>query len=233
MKKNLFTCLMCLAIGVSANAQKLEKFGMDAGKKAVMGKEIRVPYTDLISYYGYVKPGAAPDETKNGKKMYYLYLWIPAVAPEIGIRMVSPVPTGMKPDEKVDFIGADYKANEADKTNYFDTWITLEKAKGITSTADIAKGKAAEWNAIESNDDSGELPAQPSGSKYNSLMRITSEASNPLKALTVGLYRVGFTTYKVGEVQGSFLAQIGAPVKLPGVGLSNTLDGLSKQVVKK
>ncbi|HXA02335.1 MAG TPA: LipL32 family surface lipoprotein [Cytophagaceae bacterium] len=233
MKKNLLTSLVCLAVAMSASAQKLEKFGMEAGKKAVMGKEIRAPYTDLISYFGYVKPGAAPDETKNGKKMYYLYIWIPAVAPEIGIRMVSPVPTGMKPDEKVDFIGADYKANEADKTNYFDTWIILEKAKGITSSADIAKGKTAEWTSIETNDDSGELPANPSGSKYNSLMRVTSEVNNPLKALTAGLYRIGFTTYKVGEVQGSFLAQVGAPVKLPGVGLSNTLDGLSKLYIKK
>ena len=47
-----------------------------------MGKEIRIPYTDIISYYGYIKPGTAPDETRGGKNYYYLYLWIPAVAPE-------------------------------------------------------------------------------------------------------------------------------------------------------
>ena len=56
-----------------------------------MGKEIRVPYSDVISYYGYIKPGAKPDEERGGKKYYYLYVWIPAVAPELGIRMVSPV----------------------------------------------------------------------------------------------------------------------------------------------
>ena len=80
----------------------------------------------------------------------------------------------------------------------------------------------------DSNDDSGELPAQPSGSKYNSLMRITSEVSNPLKALVAGLYRIGFTTYKTGEVQGSFIAQVGAPVKLPCVKIAKTLDELTK-----
>ncbi len=68
MKKSIFTSLICAAIALSANAQKLDKFGMDAGKKDVMGKEVRVPYTDVISYYGYVKPGAAPDEVKDGKK---------------------------------------------------------------------------------------------------------------------------------------------------------------------
>ncbi len=64
------------------------------------------------------------------------------------------------------------------------------------------------------------MPAQPSGSKYNSLMRITSDPSNPEKSLVMGLFRIGFTTYKTGEVQGSFLAQLGAPIKLPGVSVA-------------
>jgi hypothetical protein len=227
--KTIFITLIGVAIAFSSNAQKLEKFGMDAGKKSVMGKEVRVPYTDLISYYGYIKPGSAPDAVKDGKKMYYLYIWIPAVAPELGIRMASPVPEKMAP-AATDFVGADYTANTADKTNYFDTWITLEKAAGVTSADKIATAKTATWNSIATNDDSGEMPAQPSGSHYNSLMRITSETSNPTKALTVGLYRVGFTTYKTGEVQGSFVAQIGAPVKLPGVAVASNLDDLKKLV---
>jgi len=201
------------------------------GKKTVMRKEIRVPYTDLVSYYGYIVPGAVPDETRDGKKFYYLYLWIPAVAPELGIRMISPIPEGMKASE-TDFIGVDYAANAAENKNYFDTWITLERAEGITSADDILNGKTATWNSFGVNDDSGEMPAQPSGSKYNSLMRITSETGNPAKALVVGLYRIGFTTYKVGEVQGGFLAQVGAPVKLPGVGISANLEDLQKLVKK-
>jgi hypothetical protein len=229
MIKNLITCLICLGIGMAANAQKLNKFGADMGKKSIMGKEIRVPYTDVTSYFGYVKTGSVPDEKKDGKNFYYLYLWIPAVAPEIGIRMVSPIPEGMAPSE-TDFVGADYKGNEADTKNYFDTWITLERAEGVVSKGDIMKGKSATWNSYGVNDDSGELPAQPSGSKYNSLMRVTSEVGNPLKALTVGLYRIGFTTYKTGDVAGSFIAQIGAPVKLPGVAISSNLADLMKKV---
>ncbi|MES2760933.1 MAG: LipL32 family surface lipoprotein [Bacteroidota bacterium] len=230
MKKTL-SILSVVALSAicsnNVNAQELEKFKADMGKKAVMGKEVRVPYTDVISYYGYVKPGSKPDEEKGGKKYYYLYVWIPAVAPEIGIRMISPVPAKMAP-EKTDFQAADYEANKADTKNFFDTWISFEKAEGVTSAADIAtKGKTAKWNQIDSNDDSGEMPAQPSGSKYNSMMRITSEVNNPLKALTVGLYRIGFTTYKTGEVQGSFAAQLGSPVKLPGTKVAPTLDLLA------
>jgi len=216
-----------------AYAQKLDRFGADMGKKSVMGKEIRAPYTDMLTYYGYVKPGSAPDETRDGKKYYYLYLWIPAAAPELGVRMVSPVPDKMATPDKEDIVSPDYEANKADTKNYFDTWISLERADGITSVSDIeGKVKTAKWNKYDQNDDSGELPAQPSGSKYNSLMRITSEVSNPLKALVTGLYRIGFTTYKVGEVQGSFVAQVGAPVKLPGVAIAQNTEALLKMLKK-
>lgn len=217
MKKNVLAILLSLGTLSVATAQKLDKFGADLAKKSVMGKEIRVPYTDMVSYYGYIKPGSAPDEVKNGKKMYYIYVWVPVAAPEIGIRMVSPVPDGMKPSG-TDYVSEAYTANATDTKSFFDTWVTFERAEGILKLEDVpTKAKSATWTKIESNDDSSEMPAQPSGSKYNSLMRITSDTSNPTKSLVMGLYRIGFTTYKTGEVQGSFLAQMGAPVKLPGV----------------
>lgn len=220
MKKLMLAAAVAVAFTSASHAQKLDKFGADLGKKSVMGKEIRVPYTDLTSYFGYIKPGAAPDEVKNGKKMYYVYVWIPIAAPEIGIRMMSPAPEGMKPGAK-DFVTADFTANAADTKNFFDTWITFERAEGILKLEDAAaKAKTAKWVSIESNDDSGDMPAQPSGKKYNSLMRITSDPNNPTKSLVMGLYRIGFTTYKTGEVQGSFLAQLGAPVSLPGVAVA-------------
>lgn len=235
MKSKLFSIVLIAALAISGNsiAQKLDKFGADMGKKSAMGKVIRVPYTDMISYYGYIKPGAAPDEERDGKKYYYLYLWIPAVAPEIGVRMASPVPDKLTPEDG-DFVSDAYKENESDKESYFDTWISLEKAAGVTSASDITtKGAEAKWNKFDSNDDSSEMPAQPSGSKYNSLMRITSETSDPLKSLTAGLYRIGFTTFKKGEVQGSFVAQVGSPVKLPGIQMATSLESLAKAVEAK
>lgn len=217
MKKNVLAAIICLSFAVNATAQKLDKFGADLGKKSLMGKEVRVPYTDVSSYFGFVKPGTAPDEVVNGKKMYYVYVWIPVAAPEIGIRMISPVPEGTKTTDK-DIVSTDYTANSADTKSYFDTWISFERAESVLRLEDVAtKAKTTKWISIEQNDDSSEMPAQPSGSKYNSLMRITSDTSNPTKSLVMGLYRIGFTTYKKGEVTGSFLAQIGAPIKLPGV----------------
>lgn len=228
MKKKLIICTLCLALGISTTAQKLDKFGADLAKKSLMGKEIRLPYTDMTSYFGFIKPESKPDEVKDGKKMYYIYVWIPIASPEIGIRMISPVPDSVKPTDK-DYVSADYIANASDTKSFFDTWITFERADGIFKIEDIvAKSKNATWTKIEINDDSSEMPAQPSGSKYNSLMRITSDISNPTKSLVMGLYRIGFTTYKTGEVQGSFLAQMGAPIKLPGISVALKPEDIAK-----
>jgi hypothetical protein len=222
------TCLAVSMMMLTASAQKIGKFGADLGMKSVLGKEIRAPYTEVNSYFGFVEPGSKPDEEKGGKKYYYVYVWIPAAAPELGIRMISPVPEKMQP-ESGDFIHPLFTKNQADRTSFFDTWVTLERAVNIVSLADVkAKLGKANWVSLGYNDDSNELPAQPSGLKYNSVFRVTSSVGDPLRALTIGLYRIGFTTFKTGEVQGGFVAQIGAPVKLPGVRIAATAEELAK-----
>lgn len=226
MKKLIFFFAFSLFLATGINAQKLPTFDADLGKTTVFGQDIRIPYTSVLSYYGYIKPGSTPDEERGGKKYYYLYLWIPAAAPEIGIRMISPIPKQMSPG-KSDYNMEEYTANFNERTKYFDTWISFERADGVTNDTDfVSQAKNASWTMYAQNDDSGEMPAQPSGKEYNSLMRISSETSNPTKALVMGLYRIGFTTYKTGEVQGSFLAQIGTPVKLPGTHISKYLEAL-------
>ncbi|WP_074408253.1 MULTISPECIES: Lipl32 family lipoprotein [Aquimarina] len=225
MKSKILILVVILAFGSNLNvqAQKLKKFGSSIEKK-IGPKTIKVPYTDVVSYMGYAAPGNE-DEVKDGKKFYYIYVWIPAVAPEIGVRMMSPVgKTKIKKATK----SAAYTDN-AKSTDYFDTYITLERSD-ITSKDNISEGtvKSANWVTLDRNDDSSEMPKQPSGSGYNSLLRYKSEASDPLKALTVGLYRIGFTTYKTGEVKGTFLAEVAAPIKLPGVVMAKTIEDLKK-----
>jgi hypothetical protein len=74
------------------------------------------------------------------------------------------------------------------------------------------------------------MPKNPGGRSYNSLLRYESDINDPLSALSVGLYRIGFTTYKTGEVSGTFLAQVGSPIKLPGVGIAKTIEELEVQI---
>ena len=223
--KNLSLLVIFLfAVGASnVNAQKLKAFGSSIEKK-IGPVSKRVPYLDVVSYLGHAAPGTE-NEIKDGKKFYYIYLWVPAVAPELGLRMMSPAGNAKT---KNPIMGAGYEENKGSK-DYFDTYITLERSSVFTKDG-IAGSANATWTTLERNDDSGEMPKQPSGRKYNSLLRYESQVSNPLKALTKGLYRIGFTTYKTGEVNGTFLAQVGSPVKLPGVVMSNTLEGLLEQM---
>jgi hypothetical protein len=232
MFKKIVTASIAIVCFSSLLMAGLPKFGADFGKKASPipnTPEIRIPYTDMISYYGYIKPGTAPDAEINGKKMFFLYIWVPAVAPEIGVRMVSPGNCYDKP-KKEDFVSANWKEGEKDK-DCFDTWINFERAAEVINPEDIkTKGATTTWITYDSNDDNSELPANCKGQKYNSLLRITSTPSDPMKALVRGLYRIGFTTYKVGEVQGTFLAQLGAPVKIPGVVVGKTMDEVSAKI---
>lgn len=225
MKNLLFATAVFLFIFKASEAQKLPTFDADFGKKTIFGQEIRIPYTDVVSYFGYIKSGSTADEEKGGKKYYYLYLWIPVAVPELGIRMVSPVTT-MKP-EKLDYVMDEYTENASDKKSYFDTWISLERSSVIFNDSNFVENvKNGEWTLLGQNDDSSELPKQPSGNKYNSLMRISSDKNNPTKSLVKGLYRIGFTTFKTGDVQGSFIAQIGSVVKIPGTIICKSLEGL-------
>ncbi len=222
MNKYLLLLVITAVMYNFAQAQKVGKFGSSIEKK-IGPKKVRVPYTDLVSYLGYAEPGSE-DKVVEGKKYTYLYVWIPAVAPELGVRMVSPA-DGKKIKDAIK--ASNYDANSGTE-EYFDTYITLEKSN-ITSLAGIGQDAIdnASWTILARNDDSGELGKQPSGKKYNSLLRYQSDTSSPLKSLSVGLYRVGFTTFKRGEVKGTFLAQIAAPIKLPGVIVTRDLNDLS------
>ena len=213
--------LIVFLLSVSTvSAQKLKTFGSSIEKKIGPVKK-RVPYLNVISYLGHASPGTE-NEVKDGKKFYYIYVWVPAVAPELGLRMMSPA--GKTKKLKDPIMGAGYEENKGSK-DFFDTYITLERSDVFTKEG-IAGSASANWTTLKKNDDSGEMPKQPSGRKYNSLLRYKSKAGDPLKALTTGLYRIGFTSYKKGEVNGTFVAQIGSPVKLPGVVMSNTIEGL-------
>ncbi|SEM17314.1 Surface lipoprotein of Spirochaetales order [Aquimarina amphilecti] len=229
MKTKILFLLSIIVLGTTTTlqAQKLKKFGSSIEKK-IGPKTIKVPYTDVVSYLGYAAPGNE-DEVKDGKKFYYIYVWVPAVAPELGVRMMSPV--GKAKVKKA--IKSEAYTKNAKSADYFDTYITLERSD-IISTANISQDAVdgANWTILERNDDSGEMPKQPSGSSYNSLLRYKSDVNDPLKALTVGLYRIGFTTYKTGEVKGTFLAEVAAPVKLPGVVMAKTIKDLKAGLSK-
>ncbi len=227
MKKLIFVTATFLfsLLYFHADAQKIGTFGSSVTESAGP-VTIRIPYHDVISYLGYAAEGTE-DETRDGKKFYYLYVWIPAYAPELGVRMMSPAAKeGVK--EPI-IVSEAYKEHE-DSKDFFDTYITLERSD-IFNPEDVTEENVngANWIILDSNDDSREMPKQPNRKKYNSLLRY-GNLTGSSEALIVGLYRIGFTSYKKGDVKGTFLAQIGSPVKLDGVAIAKTIEELRKQM---
>lgn len=224
--KTLLIVGFSLLISFTCSAQKkMGKFGSSISTK-IGPKTIRVPYSEVISYMDYAEPGSE-DEIKKGKKFYYIYIWIPKVVPELGIRMISPVGDNVVKDA---IQTEAYLANK-DSKDYFDTYIRVEKSLIFKPEKVTAENiKSTTWLLLDHNDDSREMPPLPNRKKYNSLLRYKSEVGKPLAALAVGLYRIGFTSYKTGEVKGSFLAQVGSPMKLNGVVMAKSIDDLIEQI---
>lgn len=180
---------------------------------------MQAPYANYAEYYGYVDPDAQPDGTYEGKDAHYLYVWVPAAVDEIGVSMKSPAKSE---PEKGDFVQANYEEGmEENPDAWFDTYLVFERMKA-TSPSDISADAGVRMK-LDENDDSGEMPANPDGLHYNSLLRV--ESTN--KPLVRGLYRISFTSFR-GEVKGNFVANIGTNV--PGVKIAESPEKLKEMV---
>jgi Surface lipoprotein of Spirochaetales order len=187
------------------------------------GFEMRAPYVNYSDYFGYVDQNVKPDGKYKGKDAYYLYLWVPAAIDELGVSMVSPAP---KEPAEGDFIHPNFNAGmEADSEAFFDTYLALDRLSIVDPTKIKDGGKVLQ--SLNTNDDNSDLDANPSGRKYNSLLRQVSDVSDPMKALVRGVYRVAFTSFR-GSVKGSFDATVGT--NIPGVVISESLEQLHELV---
>ncbi len=191
--------------------------------EGVAGMEVNLPYANYSNYFGYVDQAAKPDGKYKGKDAYYLYAWVPAAVDEIGVSMVSPA---MGQPTEDDFVGNNYKESfEKSPETFFDTYIVLDRLD-IIDSAKIKKGGKS-LQTLTYNDDSSELPNNPGGQSYNSLLRQTSDINNPSKALVRGVYRISFTSFR-SAIEGSFEATVGT--NIPGVKIAPSLEELHKLV---
>lgn len=215
--------LASLTLGACAH---IPVFEAELGKQEMAGHTMRPPYATTLSYYGYIAPGAEPDEVKEGKKMTYVYLWLPVATPELGVRAVSPAKTAPSFQKKSDYADAAYLENKRSSL-YFDPWIRVERCLAALNPEDVAK-PCGQWLSFGENDDSNELPANPAGNKVNSLLRIDTHPDEPLRALTRGLYRIAVSSNKVGEIEGSFFLQVGIPGVVSGGAMARSPADLAR-----
>ena len=195
-------------------------------KKGIGIASVRAPYLNSVNYFGYIAKDAKADTIINGKNAFFLYMWVPAAADEIGVRMISPVGKLATPEEG-DFVHPNFaKATKADPEQWFDTWIRVERMSVIDPAKINTIGKVI--NVLDEDDDGDDTYDEERHAKYNSLVRIESEVNNPTKALVRGLYRITLTTFKTGDVAGSFVTTIGSNV--PGIKIAESAEKLHELV---
>ncbi|AIY64206.1 LipL32 family surface lipoprotein [Pseudoalteromonas piratica] len=220
-KKALLIVSSTIALGacVSSGGPALKS----SVSQSVAGVEARLPYANYTNYFGYVDASVKPEGKYKNKDAYYLYAWVPAAVDEIGVSMVSPA-TSTPADS--DFVNANYTKNYgSDSKTFFDTYLVLDRMD-IIDPAKIKNGGKS-LQTLTYNDDSSELPQNPGGQSYNSLLRQTSDVNNPTKALVRGVYRISFTSFR-SAVEGSFEATVGTNV--PGVKIAASLEELHNLV---
>ena len=140
--------------------------------------------------------------------------------------MISPVGDLASPEDG-DFVQQNFesKVKSGDDT-WFDTWLRVERMDVIDPKNIKQAAKAIQ--VLDEDDDGDDTYEEKRHSQYNSLVRIKTELGSPTKALVRGLYRIALTTYKPGEVEGSFVTTVGS--NIPGIKMETSLEKLHKLV---
>lgn len=237
LSKDSIVVLSCVLLSSSVNAgwglnKLLSGDALPAltstNKIGVGFAKVRAPYAANTNYFGYIDKKSKADAVIKGKNAFYLYAWIPAAADEIGVRMISPVGSLASP-ESGDFVHPNYeRSTKTDPKLWFDTWLRVERMNIVEP--EKIKTVGSVLNVLDEDDDGDDTYEEKRHLKYNSLVRIKTELNNPTKALVRGLYRITLTTYKRGDVAGSFITTIGS--NIPGIKIAETADKLHKLVNK-
>ena len=160
-------------------------------------------YASQANYFGYVVPGSEPDEVEGHRQLHYLYLRVPATVPELALRLVSPVRGWLQPRPDTDQVAPGF-ADHAASLVGFDADLALQRcAQPAPSEPDCLS-----WHTVAHNDDSDELPTNDRGAHLHAQLR----AQPPAGPWPAGIYRLVLSAGKGGDVQGTYLVQVGAPV---------------------
>ena len=219
--KKIQVLLFVLFPLISLQAQRLGVFSAETGKYInSLGQEKRYPYTSVINYFGFIDSTWVPTDTLISttkgnlldRKVYSLCFNLPDTVHEIGLRMISPVPSEVYPGAG-DIVEKGFYDYRKIHHTYFDPCIHLDQEYNIIYIVSPDSEQVSWYRMIiGDNDNSDEVFVQPSGKKNNSLLRILSDSTTNLNP---GNYRVLISFPENQKIEGSFILQLGSTVTLP------------------
>ena len=192
--------LAVIFLPAAVSAQRLGRFGKgDTGQG-------ETAYGTIKSYFGYADSTTFPAEMISDTGYYIIYFTLADSVPDLGLRLISPVPALVFPD-RGDRVSDNYYENEKKRNASFDPIMYLQVLTLQTEGDSIITG-SQEWKNIAFNDDSRELSPPAS-----SLIRLK-------QPLPPGAYRIAFKS-KDNKVKGGYLVQLGSSGPVSNVKLSD------------
>jgi len=174
-----------------------------------------MPYGTVLSYFGYLAPGAEGEGTLDGKPVHCLWLWFPNHVDALGVRMISPA--GSRKPGPGDLTAGDYEANALSKAS-FDPWFRFERCASALNPEDL-KDACTQWIALGTGN----------GQRGSAEVSLVADQADIQKALTRGMYRVSYAAQS-GTGEGTFLLQLGTGEALQGFAVATSQKELARQV---
>jgi hypothetical protein len=190
------------------SAQRMGPFCSFSVNYDQSGQESIGPYIGTVRYFNFFEKDDPADDTSKNQNRYYFYFSLPVSTNEIGARAVSPIPTTILP-ARGDQVAVNYFENESNKGDFFDPVIIIEKC--ISD-----ENGNSQWIELGMNDNSEELPAQPTGERKNALVRVTSDTADVNKMLVPALYRVVVMDKNDLPAIGGCFIQVGITKQVTG-----------------
>ncbi|MEP7264966.1 MAG: LipL32 family surface lipoprotein [Bacteroidota bacterium] len=199
MKK--ISALISLVLLVTiCHAQRLERFADSNNSGRQTG------YQHIKNYFDFIDSLQVPDAILEEGSFYYIYFSLADTLPNLGLRIVNPVPVYAMPD-KGDEVTTNYYANEKNVTAVFNSWMALEKDTAMNENG------LRTYMRIAANDDGKEVPEYT-----NSIIRMHSKKN---EFITPGNYRIAISSSKKEKITGRFLLQLGSDGNIKQVKLSS------------
>lgn len=210
---NLWLFVFMLLFSWNAYSQGLNKFVSITSAKMVEGKRVRSEYPAMSGYVGHCE--------NNNQNEKYLYLWVPNLIQEVGVRVISPI-GDYTPDSK-DILEPNALLK---KDTGFDPMIVFEMpVVPMTDKSKILEsGSKVTWKSTLKNDDATEKVTGITGKETASVLRMAATSSKFL-----GLYRIKISAVKDTKLIGSYLMQAGS-VDSNGIIISDNLEDLFKKI---
>lgn len=227
---HLVLCLILILFSkINIQAQRLS--GFESATNFLLKNNVKryTSYTDLKTYYGYYEDTLANSKPAEKKFEQHIYFSLSKDVNELGLRIISPVPTNTSPG-KGDVVSDRYTIHENEKLNYFDPFLKLYWADDNQVTdANYRNGENISWLLIAENDNNNELEYQPSGNKNNALIRRYDTKNNQAKICKAGLYKIVISNSDTVNKTGSYFLQVGCNEEIPAIKLSEKLERVINQ----